>query len=155
MGGITLRREKKDLLLLLKFRILIRMDLINFLDVPHSSVGVEIAVVLVAVHWECHFSVRIERKLSNKIMQTREIKLLDLFLALVPVRVLLVYHSPLLVVQHIVMNVYQRRAVLDSVASVDSHPGNSSSGCTISLMAHFRLHHRYRVLVKIKRGNCI
>lgn len=155
MGGITSKREKKDLLLLLKFCILIRMYLINFLDVPHSSVGVEIAVVLVVVHWECHFSVRVKRKLSNTKKNIKFIKLLDLFLAQVPVRELLEYHTLLLVAQHIAMNVYQRRVVLDSVASVDSHPGNSSSGCTISLTAHFRLHHRYRVLVKIKRGKCI
>lgn len=53
MGGITRRGEKKDLLLLRRC-VLIRMDLINFLDVPHSSAVVEIAVVLVAERWEYH-----------------------------------------------------------------------------------------------------
>lgn len=65
---------------------MIRMDLINFLDVPHSSAVVEIAVVLVTEDWEYHFPKKRDKKLSNDIMQTiSEIKLLDLVLALVPV----------------------------------------------------------------------
>jgi hypothetical protein len=84
----------------------------------------------------------------------RGLKLLDLIPAPILVRVSLEYRIPQLVAQHIAMSAYQRRAELDSVASVDSHPGNSSSGCTISLMAHFRLHHRYRAL-EDGRGKCI
>lgn len=78
-------------------------------------------------------------------MQTKA-KLLDLPLARLPVRVLVECRTRRLVERRISMSAYQRQVVPDSAASGDSLPGNSSSGCTISLMAHFRLHHRYRAL---------
>lgn len=76
----------------------------------------------------------------------QRMKLLDLVLALVPVRALPEYHSLQLEAQRIVRNVCRRRAELDNVGDGDILPDNSSSGCKISLMAHFRLHLRYRVL---------
>lgn len=46
------------------FCYLIRMDLINFSDAPHSSAVVEIAVVV--VHWQIHFSVAAVAAMRNK-----------------------------------------------------------------------------------------
>lgn len=64
--------KRKDLLLLPSC-VVIRTNLINFLDVPHSSAVVEIAVVLVAVHWEYHSSAKREKD-SQMTLCKQEIK---------------------------------------------------------------------------------
>lgn len=60
--------------------------------------------------------------------------------------VLVEYHSLPLAVRRNAMNACQRPTLLGIFEVEDILPGSSSSGCMISLMAHFRLHLRYKEL---------
>jgi hypothetical protein len=55
------------------------------------------------------------------------------------------------VAQRICLSVYQRPTLLGSVEDEDILLGSSNNGCMISLMAHFRLHPRYKELQKINK----
>lgn len=61
------------------------------------------------------------------------------------------YRTQTSVERHIAANAYQIPALLGIFADEDIRPGNSNSGCMISLMAHFRLHHHYKELQKSKQ----
>ena len=97
--------------------------------------------------------------MSSRIKEVEKFNLLDrAFHSRLPAALQLVlvqreYRNPLSVVQHIGWSVYQRLTLLDNVADEDILPDSSNSGCMISLMAHFRLHPRYKELQKTKPTN--